>query len=320
MQSLFDSFQIVFQAVAQIGLVVLFAGWLVHRKIIPAAGVKLITDTVINVFLPCLIFSNIVSGFNPSEFTGWWILPLASTALIATGWAIAIPLFSRTGDAKRELIPSAFLQNAAYFVLPLAKVILGEEFDQFALYIFLFILAHNPLLWLIGKHYLYKRGSDEPFHWKQLLSPPIYANLIALALVVTGLRHFLPHFVVDTATFIGEGAVPLGTFALGATLGTIRIDFRRYFKVGSLVILQKLFLMPLVIIGAMALVPWLRSSPILILLFILQGASPGATSLVLLSKSYSENSDRVGTIIVMCYLVCAFSIPFWVAVAQSLYQ
>ncbi len=297
----------------------MFAGWLVHRKIIPVAGVKIISDTVITVFLPCLIFSNIVGRFQPTEFQGWWILPLSSAVLILIGWTIAVPLFSRTGDARRELTPTGFLQNAAYFVLPLAKIILQEDFDQFALYIFLFILAHNPILWLIGKHYMMKRGSDQPFHWKQLLSPPLYANLIALTLVVTGTRPYLPHFVLDTATFLGEGAVPLATFALGATLGTIEINFRRYLKVGSLVVLQKLFLMPLVILGAMALIPWLRSSPILILLFILQGASPSATSLVLLSKSYSDNSERVGTITIMCYIVCAFSIPLWVAIARALY-
>lgn len=319
MSDLFNQFFAVFQAVAQIGLVVLFAGWLVHRKIIPASGVKLISDTVITVFLPCLIFSNIVGSFYPSEFKGWWILPLSSALMISIGWAISFPLFSRTGEAKRELMPTAFLQNAAYFVLPLAKIILQEDFDRFALHVFLFILAHNPLLWLIGKHYFLKRSHNEPFHWKQLLSPPIYANIIALTLVATGLRPYVPPVIVDTASFLGEGAVPLGTFALGATLGTIKIDFRRYFKVGSLVVLQKLFLMPLIVLGAMALIPWLRSSPILILLFILQGASPGATSLVLQSKSYNDNSERVGTIIVICYIVCAFSIPFWVAIAQALY-
>lgn len=319
MASLLDQFFVVFQAIAQIGLVVLFAGWLVHRGVIPATGVKLISDTVIAVFLPCLIFSNIVDRFQPSEFTDWWILPLSSTLLVLFGWAIALPLFSRTTEAKRELMPTAFLQNAAYFVLPFAKMILKEDFDQFALYVFLFIIAHNPLLWLIGKHFLTKRKNGEPLHWKQLLSPPLYANLIALALVVTGLRSYVPDVVVNTATFLGEGAVPLGTFALGATLGTININFRRYLKVGSLVILQKLFIMPLIVLGAMALVPWLRSSPILILLFILQGASPPATSLILLSKSYSDDSERVGTIVIMCYIVCAFSIPLWVAIAQALF-
>ncbi len=319
MNDLLNQFFVVFQAVAQIGLVVVFAGWLVRRKIIPASGVKLISDTVITVFLPCLIFSNIVGGFYPSEFKGWWILPLSSAVLISIGWAISFPIFYRTGDAKRELMPAAFLQNAAYFILPLGKIILKEDFDQFALYVFLFILAHNPLLWLIGKHYFLKREANEPFQWKQLLSPPIYANLIALSLIVTGTRPYVPTFVVDTATFLGEGAVPLGTFALGATLGSIHINFRRYFKVAGLVVLQKLFIMPLIVLGFMALLPSLRSSPVLILLFTLQGASPCATSLILQSKSYSDNSERIGTIIVICYVVCAFSIPLWVAIASALF-
>ena len=316
---LLNQFLVVFQAVAQIGLIVLFAGWLVRRQILPASGVKMISDTVITVFLPCLIFSHIVGGFYPAEFKGWWILPISSAVLISIGWAISFPLFSRTGEARRELIPAAFLQNAAYFILPLGKIILPEQFDEFARYVFLFILAHNPLLWLIGKHYFLKRGSGEPFHWIQILSPPIYANIIALTLVATGARPYVPTFMVDTAAFLGGGAVPLGTFALGATLGTIHINFRRYLTVAGLVVFQKLFIMPLIVLGAMALVPWLRSSPVLILLFILQGASPCATSLILQSKSYSDDSERIGTIIAICYIVCTFSIPLWVAISSILY-
>lgn len=319
MSSLLDQFLAVFEAVVQIGLVVLLAGWLVRRKIIPENGVKLISDTVIVVFLPCLIFSNIVGRFEPSEFSYWWALPLSATLIILSGWGIAVPLFSRLGQEKRELKPVAFLQNAGYFVLPIGQMMLGEAFDQFALYVFLYILANNPLLWLIGKRFLRKREANETFQWSHILSPPIYANIIALFLVATGARAYLPDVILNTATFLGEGAIPLGIFALGATLGSLNIDLGRYLKSGSLVVLQKLFIMPAVVLGAMAFIPWMRSDPLLVLLFVLQGASPPATSLILQSKSYSDDSERVGTVTIMCYLVCMVSIPLWVALANALF-
>ena len=319
MDTLLSNFVTVFEAVAQIGIVILFAGWLVRRGVIPPAGVKLISDAVITVFLPCLIFSNIVVRFQPSELTGWWFLPLSASLLLLIGWSIAQVLFRNAGEARRELIPLAFLQNAGYLVLPIGKVILEENFDQFALYCFLIILANNPLLWLIGKHYLRRREADEPFNFKKLLSPPIYANLTALTLVITGLRNYVPSVITDTTSFLGEGAIPLATFALGATLGGLKLNFHRYLKPGSLVILQKLFIIPATILGIMAFVPWLRSDPILILLFTLQAASAPATSLILQSESYGDDSERVGTIIVMCYIVCIISIPLWVAIAQVLY-
>ena len=320
METLLSNFSTVFQAVAQIGIVILFSGWLVRRGIIPTNGIKLISDAAINVFIPCLIFSNIIEKLQPSEFTTWWLLPLSSVLFIGTGWAIARLLFLRAGTERRELIPLSFLQNAGFLILPIAQMILPEKFDQFALYCFLFILANNPLLWLIGKHYLRKRESNEAFQWKKLFSPPLYANIIALALVFTGLRNFVPDTIVETATFLGDGAIPLATFALGATLGTLKLEFKRHFKHGCLVIFQKLFLMPATVLVAMSFIPWLHSNPILLLLFILQGASAPATSLILQSKSYSDNSERVGTIIVMCYIVCIFSIPAWVAIAQAIYE
>ncbi len=163
------------------------------------------------------------------------------------------------------------------------------------------------------------RDRDEAFQWSHILSPPIYANIVALFLVATGTRDYLPDVILTTATFLGQGAVPLGIFVLGATLGTLNIDLRRYLKPGSLVVLQKLFIMPAIVLGAMALVPWMRSDPLLVLLFILQGASPPATSLILQSQSYSDDSERVGTITIICYLVCMVSIPLWVVLANALF-
>ncbi|MCH2388497.1 MAG: AEC family transporter [Opitutales bacterium] len=319
MSPILEQFLAVFEAVAQIGLVVLFTSLLVRQNIIPKSGIKLISDTVITVFLPCMIFSNIVGRLQPSEFLYWWALPLSATLITLSGWAIAVPLFSRMGPEKRELKPVAFLQNAGYFVLPIGQLMLGETFDQFALYVFLYILANNPLLWLIGKCFLRKRKRDEAFQWSHILSPPIYANIVALFLVATGTRDYLPEVILTTATFLGQGAVPLGIFVLGATLGTLNIDLRRYLKPGSLVVLQKLFIMPAIVLGAMALVPWMRSDPLLVLLFILQGASPPATSLILQSQSYSDDSERVGTITIICYLVCMVSIPLWVVLANALF-
>jgi len=319
MPSLVQNFLTVFEAVAQIGLVILFAGWLVRRGIIPRDGVKLISDSVINVFLPCLIFSNIVGRFQPSEFPGWWLMPLSATLLMGLGWTLAQILFVKAGEARRELIPLAFLQNAGYLVLPLGKMIIKDDFDQFALLCFLVILAHNPLLWLIGKYYLRQRETGEPFKLQRLMSPPLYANIIALFLVITGLRGYVPEVVIETATFLGEGAVPMATFALGAALGSLNLNVRRYLKSGSAVILNKLFLIPAAVIGVIYFIPWIRNDSTLLLLFTLQAASAPATSLILQSKSYSDNSERVGTIIVMCYCVCIVSIPLWVAVSQALY-
>lgn len=318
---LLQNFVTVFQAVSQIGLVILFAGWLVRRGIIPRDGVKLISDSVINVFLPCLIFSNIVGRFQPSEFPGWWLLPLSAATLMLLGWSLAQLLFFKAGEARRELIPLSFLQNAGYLILPLGKMILPEEdFDQFALFCFLIILAHNPLLWLIGKHYLRQPETGEPFKLQRLLSPPLYANIIALFLVVTGLRNVVPGVVVETATFLGDGAVPIATFALGAALGSLNLNFRRHLKSGAAVILNKLFLIPAAVVFLIGLIPTIRSDSTLVLLFTLQAASAPATSLILQSKSYSDNSERVGTIIVMCYVVCIVSIPLWVAISQALHD
>jgi len=315
-----ENFITVLKAVAEIGLIIYISGLLIRKKFVPEAGIKVISSLVVSLFLPCLIFSNIIRKFDPSSMPNWWVIPIVAIAMALISWPIAWLIHRRGGTENRELIPLSFLQNAGFIVLPIVKAILPVGFDEFAILVFLFIMAQNPMLWVIGKYYMSKHVANEAFHWKRLISPPLCASLAAIFLSLTELRTWIPDLVVDTSAFFGEAAIPLATFVLGATLGGLKCNFKSHLKAAISVNLFKLGLVPLLMLGAMVLIPWLTSSDHFALLFALQAVAPPATTLLLQSQTYNDNSERVAAILLFSYCAGLFVIPVWVTIVQSLFR
>lgn len=308
-------------AVCKIALVVAISGFLVRRRIIPKEAIKPISSLVVTLFLPCLILYNILAKFTVDSNPDWWYIPLSSVIMTGAGLGLALIAPRRVLRERREIIPASFLQNAAFLVLPLAQSLLtGKALDDFTLTVFLFLPVYNSFLWLLGKHYMRKRTDNEPFAWKNILSTPFICSIGALFLVLTGLRDFVPQLVIDTTEFIGQGAIPVATFVLGATLGGLKIDFKLYWKDTVFVCFKKLIVIPALTILAMHFVPWLHSTVALALFFILQAAAPPATTLAIQSQAYNDNSERIASILFGSYLLSIVTIPLWILVMQTIYH
>lgn len=313
MVAFIETFSAALSAMGQLALVVLAAALIIRRGWLQASHVKALSDSVVRVFLPCLIFSNITGTFRPSEFPLWWTLPLAALLISGAGLGLAILVFLPRAAENRQVLPLAFLQNAGYLVLPLGQLLFPADFDRFALYCFLYILVHNPLLWSVGKFLVSSQGPLRA-DWRGLLTPPLWANLAALATVFSGLQELLPPPLTGAIHLLGQATVPLATFILGASIGAINPRFRRHAGDIGRVVLVKLILLPAGLIAALLWIPPLRGlDPLLASMLVLQGASAPATSLLLAVQTYGGPVERVSTILLVANALCLFILPFWVA-------
>jgi predicted permease len=112
------TFLTVLSAQAKVYLVILLAAVLVRAKVFGKAEVKALTNLIVVLFLPCLIFSNITNTFRPAETPFWLILPLAAIALSAFGLGVAWIFFRKELPEKRNLLPIASMQNAVTLPCP----------------------------------------------------------------------------------------------------------------------------------------------------------------------------------------------------------
>jgi len=306
-----------FLAILKIFLVILAAGVLVRRRILTQTMVTALTQATIFVFLPCLIFAKVLGNFEPSALPLWWVLPLAGVAMPSVGLALAGLAFFRELPAKRNMLPLASMQNAGYLILPVGLALYPQRFDEFALYCFLFILGYNPVLWSVGK-LLTTDGGDQPSGWRGLVTPPLVANLAAVAFVLTGADRFIPPTLFDAVDLVGQGAVPVATVVLGAVLGGITVRLRSQIWDTARVLVIKFGLLPALTVLLLGLLGAEALNPLLARFMVLEAAAAPASGLILQVRAYGGDEQKVGTIMMVSYLACIITLPVWLAVWEAL--
>ena len=307
------TFSVTFIAVLKVFLVALAAGILVRKNIITQDHIKSLTGVTVKVFLPCLIFSSITGTFDPGAFKIWWVLPLMGVVMIFFGLFAGYLVFRRELPEKKNMLALSSLQNAGYLILPVGSILFADQFDRFALYCFLYMLSMSLLLWSIGK-YLVTSGETEKLSWKGFMTPPFVANIFALLLVFTHTKSIIPSVLYDSIDLLGQATVPLATFILGAVLGSITFRWRAYILDAARVMAVKLMLVPLATIIVILLTGLHDNNALMANFLVLQGASAPATGLILQVRNYGGDVQKISSIMLVSYILCVFTMPFWLAV------
>ena len=312
-----QAFSSTLSALVVVFLVVVFAGALVRMKVISQQQIGGLATVTVAIFLPCLIFSNVLDNFEPSALPMWWVIPLVGVLIPCVGLVLGALVFARELPEKRNLLPLASMQNAGYLVLPVGLALYPAEFETFALYCFLFILGYNPVLWSVGK-LLTTGGGGSRTSWRGLLTPPLLANVVAVAMVLTGGNRLVPRVVVDAVELLGRGAVPVATFVLGAVLGSISLRIRPYLFDAVRVLVVKLGLLPLLMVLALVLTGLGETQPLLARFLVIESAAAPAAGLILQVRSYGGDETKIGSLMFLSYLACAVTMPLWLAVWNAL--
>jgi predicted permease len=300
-------------AVAVIFLIVLISVVMARRGLINQTQIDGLSAATVNLFLPCLIFAKVVEHFEPSSQTGWWALPLAGIAIAFVGTGLGTLVFLGQLPDKRDMLPLAGMQNAGYLVLPIGLALYPDEFDIFAVYVFLFVLGFNPVLWGLGKILVTGNSGQKP-KLRDLLTPPLVANLVGIGAALSGAGRILPRPVINAIDLVGTAAVPVATVVLGAVLGSISVRFRSHLGDAARAMTVKFFALPLIVVLVLHAVRLHATNPLLAEFFVIEAASAPAVGLVLQVRTYGGNEQRVGTVMFLSYAVCTLALPAWVAI------
>jgi len=308
------SFLATLSALAKIALIIGFSAWLVRKKIFNENHTRAITAVVVNLALPCLIFSNVVKYFQVSAFPHWWKFPLIGAAMVLCVLALARLVFSRAGPARNTLIALATLQNAGYLVLPMGEVLFPQQFERFSIYVFLMLLAYMPLLWSLGV-FLISHRQGMKLKPSYVFNAPFCAMALALGLVFTGLAPVVPELILEPVEMVGSSCVPLATVVLGLTMGMLHVNRLPSFFDVARVVGVKLMAIPLVMFCLLKYTSF-SSGGLENAFWILEASSPPATALALQAIHFGGDEKLVCGILVICYLVALFTIPLFFSLVQ----
>ena len=306
-------------ALARIFIIIIFAGILVRKKVISQIQIDSLSKITVIVLLPSLVFSNTLLHFNPESLPYWWTLPIMGVVMSLFGVLMASGVFVVDFKKKRNYIAISSMQNAGYLVLPIGQVVYPDHFAEFALFSFLFILGYNPVLWTLGK-YLSTATDDSSieFNYKTLITPPAVANVSSLILVLLGLQNIFPKAIVSSVDLLGQAAVPIATFILGATLGSVSLrEFPKVFDVLR-VLFVKYALLPLATISVLYYFNLGETYPLLSDFFVIQAAAAPATGLIIQVRAYGGDVQKVAGMMIVTYIACLVAMPFWIAIWHTI--
>lgn len=310
-----DSFTVMLGAVGRIFLIIIAAGILVRKNILKEDHVKALSQVTVNILLPCMLFSKISNNFQPDVISYWWAIPLTSSTMILTGVGFGYLFYLRKYREKQFLIPIGSMQNAVYLVLPIGMFMYPDQFDQFTIYNFLFLIGFMPVVWSLGK-VLITGASFKTVKIAEFMTPPLVSAILTLVVVFIGLDDFVPKMVMDSINLVGEATIPISNIVLGATLGGI--SFKVWPKVSDLLKLTfiKYVMIPVTVLIVLHLIGLKESNPLLANLLVIESAAAPATALILQVRAYGGDKQTIGSLMILSYIVCLFAIPFWNAVWQ----
>lgn len=280
---------------------------------------------VINVLLPCFIFSKVVGNESVKDPQNMLYAPLAGFL------GVAVPIFLclflaryvfklkafKDETTQRTFAFATGLQNYGYIAIPVIDKVFGGDLLGM-------MVLHNMgvelAIWSIGITVL--SGELNRSSWKRLINGPFIAVILSLFLNVSGGDQLVPAALADVIAQIGAAFIPLGVILVGTTVFTLCHKsnfFSKTFKEGmGIVLLGNLLrsgIIPLIIIGMAMIFPY---SLELQKVIIIEAAMPAAFSTIIYSKHYHGKPEVALQISMTSLAVGIILLPVWVSIGKSL--
>lgn len=283
-------------------------------KLISIELVNELSRLVINLFLPCLIFSHLLK--NPSFITigDWWVYPLLGIGVSLIGFFVAqiILFFDKNSQAKKELVSLIAFQNCGYLPLVLIAEVFPPALSQaLFVYIFLFIQGFNFIFFSYGIEFL-GGGEFKQKKIKDFLNLPFLSLLLSLGFLISRFYIFVPKIIIQATALIGDCTLPIALLALGAVLANCPLSLKKDKRFFFEVVLGKLVIMP-----ALALLFLFRFKipPYMALVILMESAMPSAVNLSVVSYYKKSEGSLISQAVFLTHLLSIFTIPFFLGLA-----
>lgn len=308
------SFKVTGSAVFEILLLGLCGFILVKRNILSSAGLDMLSKLVIEVTVPLFVFTQLLMRFDFSLYPNWYVFPLISFLISLCGFIIGYLLVKLNKSHiphKRGFLSLVSFQNSGYLVFPLVVALLPKDrADTLLIYIFLFLLGFNLLIWSLGV-YMLSSHKRKGFELGSLFSPVVIALLLGFLFIFLRIDKVIPDIVIRPFKLIGECTIPLAMLVVGGNLALI--DFSKAINIAALlnVVMAKLILLPAL---ALFIIYKFKPAPLIGLLVIIEAAVPSATSLSIISRHYkTESVNFIGQGIFWTHILSIFTIPLFLS-------
>ncbi|MEG1632675.1 MAG: AEC family transporter [Oscillospiraceae bacterium] len=285
-------------------VIIMLAGFVSAKlKITGPEFNKSATPVVMNLLLTSSIISSALNGgLSLSVGEAVWDIGFAFLMLAISGVVgVIVPKLLRIkGDDEGLSVIMIMLMNSVFVAFPVVEAVYGAKGLFYA------ALTNIPFNLLAYTYCTAKvRGGREKLSAKRVLTPPLIATFIALAIVLTGLR--LPNVITQTLTAVGKATVPMSMLIIGTSLGAISIkEALSGWKV-YIIIAVRLLLCPVLV--------WLvlrifLTDQVLLGTYTIISAAPMAMLTSIFAIQYNKNEAYAAQSVFISTVLSAVTMPF----------
>lgn len=304
-----------FQAVSMLLTIGILGFLIISRRILPENTMKFLSPLALDIALPCLVFTDIITHFKPDELPGWWKLPLwwmAFTLFAALLTSMSMMIARKA--VRREFALSLLFQNVIFFPLAILSGLYGKG-SPYIIDLYFFSLLFPSVFF--STYHLFFEHIDKKLEWKKIFNPVLGATLAAAAFRISGFDAHIPVFIINALAMVGAMAVPGLMLILG---GNIYVDFKGkghlyYLEIIKFVLIKNLAF-PLI---TLAVLISIRPSYDIALMIILQSAVPPVTAIPIVVERAGGNRNIANQFMFSSFMVSPVSIPAMLAMFQSVF-
>ena len=311
--------QILQSVLPMYGLIVL-GGFLRKRSILKPEADSSIMALVINCLYPLLIIDKILaSEAVKSPTLALWTLP-TGFLIIGGGIALAklVGAFFRipSGPQLNTFATTSGIQNYGFAAVPIVMALFD---DSLLGVLFVHSLGVELALWTVGIAVL---QGKRPTHFRSLITPPVLAVIIGLALVYTGLGDWLKSTAalspaMTIMNWLGASSFPMALILVGATLSDQLRNSIPTIKMAFASSLIRLALFPALFLLLIYVIPF---PPDLATILVIQAAMPSAVMPIVLARLYGGHPATAGQVVITTQVLGIITIPLWISFGLSMLQ
>ncbi len=284
-----------------------------------ASAMEFLSNLVLRVTLPCLVFSNLAKNFEPGDIDYWWAFPLLAVTINVAGALVARGYVSidRTINNRGEFMALVAFQNGTFLPLALGSVLFGpDKLPHFLNVFFLYSFLQIPTFFTLAV-WLVNAGSSLGQRLRSLANPPNIATILGLTFALTGWSKYVPAWVLRPMSAIGSMTATLAAFFIGGIIVTNLMkaktaDWSEPVKAA----LFKCLIIP--ILGTL-IVYWFRPPEFIALFTIMQCAMPSALLIALVLPPNETKQKMVAAGILLSSLVSIITLPLFMGIFGALY-
>lgn len=332
-------------AVLKVAAVALVGFMLARRGVLHETALADLSNLVIKVTVPCLIFANAAGGFTGTSLVSAALAVVGAPLILGLGWlggtVLGRVLRVQAGHWRAVICASTF-ENSAYLPIAVATAVLPPLAALFPLgaasavgaiaangvvFISLFGVLYSPLFWGLGLWWLSEGAAhDGAAPWTRLLPPPVIGVLLGYGVGLTPLhlaltpRHAPLHFVFSAVSDIGSLTIPLANLILGGMLAGAIAGRRWQWRDAATAALAKLIWVPSATFGLLWLCRgwWEHSAALSLAAFtvFLQALTPPATNLAVMTRGRPMGVSNLAPevvpgLLLVTYPLSVLTMPLW---------